>query len=227
MLEAVNTTPSVHLCFGNNGGQSIQKGTLAKDGISQRAKCDHIVMETAHRPSEELAVFRDLDPRIGLGWALSTSKTEIESADTVARAIAAARKWSATADHLRPSDCGFWMLKRSIADESPRAVAGRDLFEGRASAARRRSRRCKFFKARVCEPSMRRRVHASSLRIAVLRISCNATSYTGVEHVPETVDDTVYIYARACAPGIAIKRRIWRAGKSRKWPRRATPRRSI
>src|SRR5262245_45546850 len=63
VLEAVKTTPAVHLCFGNYGGQSIQKGHWAKlMGYLNALKCDHIVMETAHRPSEELAVFRDLNP---------------------------------------------------------------------------------------------------------------------------------------------------------------------
>jgi 5-methyltetrahydropteroyltriglutamate--homocysteine methyltransferase len=33
-------------------------------------------------------------------------------------------------------DCGFWMLKRSIADAKIRALArGRDLFEGRQTEA--------------------------------------------------------------------------------------------
>ena len=30
VLDAVKTTPAVHLCFGNYGGQSIQKGTWAQ-----------------------------------------------------------------------------------------------------------------------------------------------------------------------------------------------------
>ena len=38
VLDAVKTTPAVHLCFGNYGGQSIQKGTWAQaDRLSQRA----------------------------------------------------------------------------------------------------------------------------------------------------------------------------------------------
>jgi 5-methyltetrahydropteroyltriglutamate--homocysteine methyltransferase len=27
VLDAVKSTPAVHLCFGNYGGQSVQKGT--------------------------------------------------------------------------------------------------------------------------------------------------------------------------------------------------------
>ena len=62
-----------HLCFGNYGGQSIQKGTWGQlmDYLNA-LHVDHIVMETAHRPPEELSVFRDLRPRSGSGSASST-----------------------------------------------------------------------------------------------------------------------------------------------------------
>ena len=134
---AVKTTPSVHLCFGNYGGQSIQKGTWSKLMEYLNAlKCDHIVMETAHRPADELAVFRDLDPKIGLGLGVVDIKpTEIETADTIARAIERAAKLvgQGRVTYIHP-DCGFWMLKRNIADGKIRAlVEGRDLYEGRAT----------------------------------------------------------------------------------------------
>ena len=49
---------------------------------------DHVVMECAHRPAEELAVFRDLRPEIGLGLGVVDVKsTEVESAEEIARAI--------------------------------------------------------------------------------------------------------------------------------------------
>jgi 5-methyltetrahydropteroyltriglutamate--homocysteine methyltransferase len=136
VLGAVKTIPAVHLCFGNYGGQSIQKGTWSKlMGYLNALKCDHIVMETAHRPSEELAVFRDLDPRIGLGLGvIDIKQTEVETADTVARAIERAEQvvGKGRVTYIHP-DCGFWMLKRSIADGKIRAlVEGRDLYEGRA-----------------------------------------------------------------------------------------------
>jgi 5-methyltetrahydropteroyltriglutamate--homocysteine methyltransferase len=136
VLEAVKTTPSVHLCFGNYGGQSIQKGTWGKlMNYLNALKCDHIVMETAHRPVEELAVFRDLDPKIGLGLGVVDVKlTEIESADMIARAIERAENvvGKGRVTYIHP-DCGFWMLKRGIADGKIRAlVLGRDLYEGRS-----------------------------------------------------------------------------------------------
>ena len=137
VLDAVKTTPAVHLCFGNYGGQSIQKGTWAQlMGYLNALHVDHIVMETAHRPADELAVFRDLRPEIGFGLGVVDIKsTEIESADRIARAIERAERLlgAERIKYIHP-DCGFWMLKRNIADGKIRAlVQGRDLHQGRAS----------------------------------------------------------------------------------------------
>ena len=135
VLDAVKTTPAVHLCFGNYGGQSIQKGTW-ENLISylNALHVDHIVMETAHRPAEELAVFRELRPEIGFGLGvIDIKKTEIESADAIARTIerAEAVLGQGRIRYIHP-DCGFWMLKRNIADGKIRAlVQGRNLYEGR------------------------------------------------------------------------------------------------
>jgi 5-methyltetrahydropteroyltriglutamate--homocysteine methyltransferase len=82
-------------------------------------------------------VFRDLRPEIGYGLGVIDIKaTEIESADNVARAIERAETaiGQGRIKYVHP-DCGFWMLKRGIADGKIQAlVAGRDLFEGRGSA---------------------------------------------------------------------------------------------
>jgi 5-methyltetrahydropteroyltriglutamate--homocysteine methyltransferase len=135
VLDAVRTKPAVHLCFGNYGGQSIQQGTWAKliDYLNA-LHVDHVVMETAHRPTEELAAFRDLRPEIGFGLGVIDIKsTVIESADTIARTIerAEAAIGRGRITYIHP-DCGFWMLKRNIADGKIAAlVAGRNLFEGR------------------------------------------------------------------------------------------------
>jgi 5-methyltetrahydropteroyltriglutamate--homocysteine methyltransferase len=135
VLDAVKTKAAVHLCFGNYGGQSIQKGTWGQLMKYLNAlHVDHIVMECAHRPAEELAVFRDLRPEIGMGLGVvDIKRTEIESADAVARAIEAADRviGAGRVRYIHP-DCGFWMLKRTIADGKIRALAaGRDLYEGR------------------------------------------------------------------------------------------------
>jgi len=135
VLRAVKTTPAVHLCFGNYGGQSIQKGGWGQlvDYLNA-LHVDHIVMENAHRPVEELAVFKDLKPEIGLGLGVVDIKqTVVESADEIARAIERADKvlGPGRVKYIHP-DCGFWMLKRGIADGKIRALArGRDLYEGR------------------------------------------------------------------------------------------------
>ncbi len=126
---------AVHLCFGNYGGQSIQKGTWAKlmDYLNA-LEVDHVVMECAHRPPAELAVFKDLRKDIGFGLGVvDIKRTEIESADEIARAIERAEKMlgRGRVRYVHP-DCGFWMLKRNMADGKIRAlVAGRDLYEGR------------------------------------------------------------------------------------------------
>jgi 5-methyltetrahydropteroyltriglutamate--homocysteine methyltransferase len=135
VLDAVKARAAVHLCFGNYGGQSIQKGTWGQLMKYLNAlHVDHIVMECAHRPPEELAVFRELRPEIGMGLGVvDIKRTEIESADAVARAIESADRviGPGRVRYIHP-DCGFWMLKRTIADGKIRALAaGRDLYEGR------------------------------------------------------------------------------------------------
>ncbi|MCD6734003.1 MAG: cobalamin-independent methionine synthase II family protein [Burkholderiaceae bacterium] len=137
VLDAVPGTPAVHLCFGNYGGQTVQKGGWDKLVRYLNAlHADHVVLECAHRPPEELAVFADLDPRIGFGLGVVDIKvTDVESADDVARAIERAEKTlgAGRVRYIHP-DCGFWMLKRSIADAKIRALrAGRDRFEGIAT----------------------------------------------------------------------------------------------
>jgi len=140
VLDAVPKTAkgAVHLCFGNYGGQSIQKGNWGKLMKYLNAlHVDHIVMENAHRPAEELAVFKDLREGIGMGLGVVDIKsTVVESADQVARAIERAEKviGRGRVRYIHP-DCGFWMLKRNMADGKIRAlVAGRDLYEGRTSS---------------------------------------------------------------------------------------------
>ncbi len=134
VLDAVKGIPAVHLCFGNYGGQSVQKGTWDKlIRYLNALHADHVVLECAHRPPDELKAFAELDPRIGFGLGVIDIKvTDVESADDVARAIERAEKTlgPGRVRYIHP-DCGFWMLKRSIADAKIRALcAGRDRFEG-------------------------------------------------------------------------------------------------
>jgi len=126
----------VHLCFGNYGGQSIQKGHWAKLlGLMNRLHCDHVVLEFAFRGYDELKFFRDgLDPRIGIGLGVLDVKVNtVESPDIVARRIEEAVNivGENRITWVHP-DCGFWMNKRSVADRKiTNLVRGRDLYLGR------------------------------------------------------------------------------------------------
>ena len=138
VLDAVKGMPAVHLCFGNYGGQSIQSGSWDQlINYLNALHVDHIVMENARRPINELAVFKELRPEIGLGLGVIDIKVnQIESADEIASAIERAENilGSGRITYINP-DCGFWMLPRSVADGKIRAlVEGRDLYEGRTGA---------------------------------------------------------------------------------------------
>ena len=139
VLDAVRTTPAVHLCFGNYGGQVVQKGTWAQllDYLNA-LHADHVVLECAHRPAEELGVFKELRPEIGLGLGvIDIKRTEVERPDAIARAIehAATALGPGRIRYVHP-DCGFWILKRPVADAKITAlVEGRNLYEGRSGQA--------------------------------------------------------------------------------------------
>ena len=139
VLDAVKGVPAVHLCFGNYGGQSIQKGSWNKlINYLNALHVDHIVMENAHRPVEELAAFNELRPEIGMGLGVvDIKRTEVETPDQIARAIEHAERTIGRGriKYIHP-DCGFWMLKRPIADAKIRALTlGRDLYEGRSDSS--------------------------------------------------------------------------------------------
>jgi 5-methyltetrahydropteroyltriglutamate--homocysteine methyltransferase len=89
------------------------------------------VLELAHRPAEDLNALRDIDERIGIGIGVVDVKVNtVETPDEVAGRIGAAEKvlGPGRVKWVHP-DCGFWMLKRSIADRKIEAlVKGRDLY---------------------------------------------------------------------------------------------------
>ena len=135
VLEGAQGEKAVHLCYGNYGGQTIQKGTYRRliEFLNALA-ADHVVLEIARRPAEELAMLRDVRPTLGLGIGVIDIKdNEVETPETVARRIekAAEQLGVERIAYVHP-DCGFWMLPRSVADAKMRSlVAGRDLFSGR------------------------------------------------------------------------------------------------
>jgi 5-methyltetrahydropteroyltriglutamate--homocysteine methyltransferase len=137
VLDAAKKAPEkgVHICFGNYGGQSIQKGEWRKlIAFMNQLHADHVVLEFAFRGYAELEHFKDLSPRIGIGLGVIDVKVNtVETPEVVASRIDQATrlvgdgriKW------VHP-DCGFWMNKRSVADRKmENLVKGRDLYLGR------------------------------------------------------------------------------------------------
>jgi 5-methyltetrahydropteroyltriglutamate--homocysteine methyltransferase len=135
VLDGVLNEKAVHICFGNYGGQPMLRG-FWRDMIPflNSLRTDHLVLEFARRGYDEIALFSDLDPKIGLGIGLIDIKdNEVETPDLIASRIERIVN-TLGAERLRyvHPDCGFWMLQRSVADRKMRAlVEGRDLFEGR------------------------------------------------------------------------------------------------
>ncbi len=134
ILDAFEGEKAVHLCFGNYGGQTIQGGTWeALLAFLNALRADHVVLELAHRPSEDLEALGKVDDRIALGIGVVDVKAnQVETADDVAKALEQA-EYKLGEGRIRwiHPDCGFWMLKRSVADRKIAALAaGRDLYLG-------------------------------------------------------------------------------------------------
>jgi 5-methyltetrahydropteroyltriglutamate--homocysteine methyltransferase len=132
VLEGARGEKAVHLCFGNYGGQTIQKGFFKELlPFFNALECDHLVLEFARRGYDELEVFRDLKPSIALGLGVIDIKdNEVEAPDEIAQRVEHAVEVLGT-ERIRwvHPDCGFWMLPRSVADRKMRAlVEGRDLY---------------------------------------------------------------------------------------------------
>ena len=134
-LSGIRGEKSLHLCFGNYGGQSIQKGYW-KDLMPflNKLDVDHLVLEFARRGYDELDAFKELKPETKLGVGVVDIKdNEVESTDVIAKRIENAVNvlGMERINWVHP-DCGFWMLPRSVADRKMAAlVAGRDAYLGR------------------------------------------------------------------------------------------------
>jgi 5-methyltetrahydropteroyltriglutamate--homocysteine methyltransferase len=131
---------AVHLCFGNFGGQMIQRGHYGRlIEFLSALRCDHLVLETVRRPAEELERLRDVRPpvRFALG-VIDVKDLQVESAEDVAQRIERLAKivGAERIAYVNP-DCGMRMLPRAVADAKMRALTqGRDLFAGGAAAQR-------------------------------------------------------------------------------------------
>lgn len=136
LSDSPSKEKGVHLCFGNYGGQTIQKGFWESLlPFFNSLECDHLMLEFARRGYGELDVFSDLRNGIALGIGVIDIKdNQIESAEQVARNIDTCVRVLGK-DRIRwvCPDCGFWMLPRTIADGKMRSlVEGRNLVEGRS-----------------------------------------------------------------------------------------------
>jgi len=136
VLDAIQCARAVHFCFGNYGGQTIQQGAWKPllDFLNS-LHADHLVLELAHRPASDLNALREIDPKIALGVGVIDIKVNhVETADEVAGRIERIEKvvGPGRVKWVHP-DCGFWMLKRSVADRKIEAlVCGRNKYLGLA-----------------------------------------------------------------------------------------------
>lgn len=136
VLGAARGEKAVHLCFGNYGGQTVQKGFWESLlAFLNALDVDHLILEFARRGYDELPALRDLRPGIALGVGVVDIKdNEVEAPEEIARRIErAVQVLGAERVKWVHPDCGFWMLPRSVADRKMSAlVRGRDLLLGRA-----------------------------------------------------------------------------------------------
>jgi 5-methyltetrahydropteroyltriglutamate--homocysteine methyltransferase len=137
ILRAFHGEKAVHLCYGNYGGQTIQRGTYDKLlAFLNELNTDYLVLEITRRPAVELSMLREIRSQTGLGIGVIDIKdNEVETPEVVARRIEKAATVLGI-DRIRyvHPDCGFWMLPRSVADAKMKSlVAGRDLVLGCAA----------------------------------------------------------------------------------------------
>lgn len=134
VLDAFEGEKSVHFCFGNYGGQVIQKGNWAAlIDFLNKLRCDHLVLELKHRPDADLEALKEVSSEITLGIGVIDVKVNpIETPDDVAYNIEKAEKALGIGriGWVHP-DCGFWMLQRSVVDRKIAAlVKGRNKYLG-------------------------------------------------------------------------------------------------
>ena len=136
VLDAFEGEKAVHFCFGNYGGQVIQKGNWkALIDFLNMLRCDHLVLELQHRPDADLEALKavTLDIVLGIG-VIDVKVNPTETPDDVASSIEKAEKMlgAGRIGWVHP-DCGFWMLQRSVVDRKIAAlVQGRDKYLGLA-----------------------------------------------------------------------------------------------
>ena len=137
ILDKAQVPTAVHFCFGNYGGQTIQAGKWKPlQNFLNGLRVGHLVLELAHRPDDDLEALKDIRPEIGLGLGVVDIKVNhVETPEEIAHRLEkAACVLGVERIRCIHPDCGFWMLKRSVADRKIASLArGRDLFLGSQS----------------------------------------------------------------------------------------------
>ena len=135
VLDPVTGEKAVHLCFGNDSGQTIQQGDYDHlIDFMNALRCDHLVLETTRRPPDELRRLREVKSEIRFGvGVIDVKDLQIERPERVAQRIEvlAETLGEGRLAYVHP-DCGLHMLPRVVAAGKLRAlVAGRNLYLGR------------------------------------------------------------------------------------------------
>jgi len=140
-IEAINIVEraipgrsGIHICYGNYGGQIVQKGNYeALLPKLLELEVDQFVLEFARRGYDELAHFAKYDSRIEIGLGVIDIKDlQIETPDGVAKRIETGASIIGAERLAVVPDCGLWMLPRSVAlGKLASLVKGRDMFLGR------------------------------------------------------------------------------------------------
>jgi 5-methyltetrahydropteroyltriglutamate--homocysteine methyltransferase len=136
VLAPAPQASAVHLCFGNFGGQRIQQGDYGRlIEFFNELDCDHLVLETTRRDSQELELLREIKPTIGLGLGVVDVKDlQVEQPAMVSQRIERLASLVGL-DRIRyiHPDCGLSHLPREVADRKLAVLReGLDLYAGTA-----------------------------------------------------------------------------------------------
>jgi 5-methyltetrahydropteroyltriglutamate--homocysteine methyltransferase len=117
LVEGVEARLGLHVCYGNRYGKPSWEGSYRYlFPAVLEARVDRLTLEFARRGEADVALFRDFNPRFGLGLGVIDVKThEVEAPSIVAERIRQALK-IVPAERLSINpDCGLMHLPRDVA----------------------------------------------------------------------------------------------------------------
>lgn len=84
VLDKVSVEKAVHFCFGNDGGHAIQRGLWESlVDFLNGLHADHVVLELAHRPGNNLRALKHIGDHIDIG-AVDIKVNHVETPDEIA-----------------------------------------------------------------------------------------------------------------------------------------------